>query len=61
MSTHHEPSYPVRLYAYDLSNGLAKNMSLAWTGKQFDAIWHTSIVYDNQIEIFFGQGKLISF
>ncbi|KAH9812761.1 PPPDE putative peptidase domain-containing protein [Melampsora americana] len=51
-----ESSYKVRLYAYDLSNGLAKTMSRAWTGKYFEAIWHTSIVYDDQLEVFFGQG-----
>ncbi|KAG0143405.1 hypothetical protein CROQUDRAFT_661306 [Cronartium quercuum f. sp. fusiforme G11] len=56
MSSHNEPSHPVRLYAYDLSNGLAKSMSVAWAGKYFEAIWHTSIVYDDQLEVFFGQG-----
>lgn len=30
---------PVKLYVYDLSNGLAKNISFQWTGKQIDGIW----------------------
>ncbi|POW04925.1 hypothetical protein PSTT_10044 [Puccinia striiformis] len=51
-----EQTHSVKLYLYDLSNGLARSMSLAWTGRQFEAIWHTSVVYDDQVEIFFGQG-----
>ncbi|MBW0478918.1 hypothetical protein O181_018633 [Austropuccinia psidii MF-1] len=48
--------HSVKLFVYDLSNGLAKSMSLAWTGQQFDGIWHTSVVYADQVEVFFGQG-----
>ncbi|KAJ8080411.1 hypothetical protein PM082_017244 [Marasmius tenuissimus] len=48
-------SHPVKLYVYDLSNGLAKNMSLQLTGRQIDGIWHTSIVVYGK-EIFYGQG-----
>ncbi|KAL0581184.1 hypothetical protein V5O48_000874 [Marasmius crinis-equi] len=48
-------SHPVKLYVYDLSNGLAKNMSLQLTGRQIDGIWHTSIVVYGR-EIFYGQG-----
>jgi len=51
-----DSTHSVKLYLYDLSNGLARSMSLAWTGRQFEAIWHTSVVYDDQVEIFFGQG-----
>ncbi|CAH7688128.1 hypothetical protein PPACK8108_LOCUS23044 [Phakopsora pachyrhizi] len=29
---------PVHLYVYDLSNGLARSMSMSWTGRQFDGI-----------------------
>ncbi|KAF5330261.1 hypothetical protein D9758_014462, partial [Tetrapyrgos nigripes] len=46
---------PVKLYVYDLSNGLAKQLSLAWTGRQIDGIWHTSIVVFSK-EVFYGQG-----
>lgn len=30
---------PVKLYVYDLSRGLAKQMSMSLTGKQIDGIW----------------------
>ncbi|THV03884.1 DUF862-domain-containing protein [Dendrothele bispora CBS 962.96] len=46
---------PVQLYVYDLSNGLAKQLSMAWTGRQIDGIWHTSIVVFGK-EVFYGQG-----
>ncbi|KAJ3777931.1 PPPDE putative peptidase domain-containing protein [Lentinula raphanica] len=46
---------PVKLYVYDLSNGMAKQMSLQLTGRQIDGIWHTSIVVFGK-EIFYGQG-----
>ncbi|KAJ1021315.1 hypothetical protein NDA18_005554 [Ustilago nuda] len=47
--------YPVKLYVYDLSRGMARHMSLSLTGRQIDAIWHTSIVAWDR-EYFFGQG-----
>ncbi|KAJ7644245.1 PPPDE putative peptidase domain-containing protein [Roridomyces roridus] len=46
---------PVKLYIYDLSNGLAKQLSAQLTGRQIDGIWHTSIVVFGK-EIFYGQG-----
>lgn len=45
----------VQLYVYDLSNGMARMMSLPLTGKQIDGIWHTSIVVYGR-EIYYGQG-----
>ncbi|CAG8925596.1 unnamed protein product [Penicillium salamii] len=45
----------VQLYVYDLSKGLARMYSLALTGTQMDAIYHTSIVL-NGTEYYFGQG-----
>ncbi|KAJ7707120.1 PPPDE putative peptidase domain-containing protein [Mycena metata] len=45
----------VQLYVYDLSNGLAKQMSAQLTGRQIDGIWHTSIVVFGK-EVFYGQG-----
>lgn len=30
----------VHLYVYDLSNGLARQLSLSLTGKQLDGIWY---------------------
>ena len=34
----------VQLYVYDLSNGLARQLSLSLTGKQIDGIWYTSLI-----------------
>ncbi|KAI9790695.1 MAG: hypothetical protein M1816_004836 [Peltula sp. TS41687] len=45
----------VELYVYDLSRGLAKQMSLALLGTYIDAVYHTSIVFGG-VEIFFGPG-----
>ncbi|MCJ1248972.1 hypothetical protein MMC30_006193 [Trapelia coarctata] len=45
----------VQLYVYDLSKGLAKQMSAAWLGTQIDAVYHTSLVFGG-IEFFFGAG-----
>ncbi|KAI8583852.1 hypothetical protein K450DRAFT_220283 [Umbelopsis ramanniana AG] len=45
----------VKLYVYDLSQGMAKQMSLNLTGRQIDGIWHTSVVVFGQ-EYFYGQG-----
>lgn len=36
----------VELYVYDLSRGLARNMSAALVGVQLDAIYHTAIVLE---------------
>ncbi|KZS90471.1 DUF862-domain-containing protein [Sistotremastrum niveocremeum HHB9708] len=49
----------VKLYVYDLSNGMARNMSLQLTGRQIDGIWHTSIVAYG-MEVFYGQGISIT-
>ncbi|CAO3651142.1 unnamed protein product [Cunninghamella echinulata] len=45
----------VKLYLYDLSQGMAKQMSMSLTGKQIDGIWHTSVVVYDQ-EFYYGQG-----
>ncbi|KAI7898374.1 PPPDE putative peptidase domain-containing protein [Cokeromyces recurvatus] len=50
---------PVQLYVYDLSQGMARSMSLQLTGKQIDGIWHTSVVVYGQ-EFYFGQGIMTS-
>jgi len=48
-------SYPVVLYVYDLSQGLAKQMSPMLIGKTIEGIWHTgTVVYGS--EYFFGGG-----
>ncbi|KAF7291723.1 hypothetical protein HMN09_01264000 [Mycena chlorophos] len=46
---------PVKLYIYDLSNGLARSLSQQLTGRQINGIWHTSIVVFGR-ETFYGQG-----
>lgn len=48
-------AFPVVLNLYDLSNGLAKNMSKMIIGKQIDGIWHTGIVVYG-IEYYYGGG-----
>ncbi|CAA7269060.1 unnamed protein product [Cyclocybe aegerita] len=50
---------PVKLYVYDLSNGLARQLSRQLTGRQIDGIWHTSVVVFGK-EIFYGQGISIT-
>lgn len=47
--------YKVIVYQYDLTQGLAKTMSLSFIGKQIEGIWHTSVcVYGK--EYFYGGG-----
>ncbi|OZJ06812.1 hypothetical protein BZG36_00002 [Bifiguratus adelaidae] len=45
----------VQLYVYDLSQGMARQLSMGLTGRQIDGIWHTSVVAFD-MEVFFGQG-----
>ncbi|CAH7686745.1 PPPDE putative peptidase domain-containing protein, partial [Phakopsora pachyrhizi] len=55
------PSFLYHFFHHNgLSNSLARSMSMRWTGCQFDGIWHTSVVFDNQLEVFFGQGIMTS-
>ncbi|KAA8901707.1 PPPDE putative peptidase domain-containing protein [Sphaerosporella brunnea] len=51
---------PVELYVYDLSQGLARQMSMAFLGIQIDAVYHTSIVVGG-IEYYFGHGIQTSY
>mmetsp|Transcript_18288 Transcript_18288/g.32769 ORF Transcript_18288/g.32769 Transcript_18288/m.32769 type:complete len:514 (-) Transcript_18288:165-1706(-) len=54
-SKEEEEGYPVVLYLYDLSRGMARAMSQSLLGKQLDGIWHTGVVvYD--VEYFYGGG-----
>lgn len=50
--------HEVALYVYDLSHGLARQLSPAFLGEQVDGIWHTSVVAWNR-EIFFGNGVAV--
>lgn len=51
--------YPVTLNLYDLSGGLAKNMSRAIIGQQIDGIWHTGIVVYGIVKISFKLSKIL--
>ncbi|KAJ7340348.1 Desumoylating isopeptidase 1 [Desmophyllum pertusum] len=51
--------FPVKLYVYDISRGLARQMSPLLLGKRIDGIWHTGLVcYD--IEFFYGADGISS-
>ncbi|KAK4565620.1 hypothetical protein LTR86_003468 [Recurvomyces mirabilis] len=45
----------IQLYVYDLTNGMARQLSQAYLGIQIDAVYHTSLVFGG-IEYFFGAG-----
>jgi desumoylating isopeptidase 1 len=45
----------VQLYVYDLTQGMARQLSPMFLGKQIDGVWHTAIVI-NGIETFYGYG-----
>ncbi|GJJ77765.1 desumoylating isopeptidase 1 [Entomortierella parvispora] len=45
----------VTLFVYDLSQGMARTMSMGLMGRQIDAIYHTSVVVFGR-EFFYGQG-----
>ena len=37
-------SYSVELWLFDLSNGMAKQLSPAFVGREIEGIWHTSVI-----------------
>lgn len=47
--------YDVVLYLYDLSQGMARQLSPALLGKQIDGIWHTGIIVYGY-EYYYGGG-----
>lgn len=47
---------PVKLYVYDLSNGIAKAMSMQVVGRQIDGIWQAFI---NQYKPSFSDASLL--
>ncbi|KAL9272847.1 Desumoylating isopeptidase 1-like protein [Drosera capensis] len=50
-----DEAYRVTLNVYDLSQGLARQLSTSFLGKSIEAIWHTGlVVYGN--EYYFGGG-----
>lgn len=50
-----EQSHSVKLYVYDLSQGLAKQLSSQIIGREIEAVYHTSIVVHGK-EYFFSRG-----
>ncbi|KAG2359641.1 hypothetical protein BDR07DRAFT_1291882 [Suillus spraguei] len=48
-------STPIKVHVYDLSKGLASQLSLQLTGKHMDGVWHTSVIAFGK-EIFYGPG-----
>jgi len=51
----HRGAFRVELYLYDLSQGLAKSMSMGLLGKQIDGVWHTGVIVHGY-EYYFGGG-----
>ncbi|XP_046710862.1 desumoylating isopeptidase 1b [Silurus meridionalis] len=49
-------TYNVKLYVYDLSKGLARQLSPLLLGKQLEGVWHTSVVIHGAEYFFGGQG-----
>jgi len=47
----------VTLYVYDISQGMARQLSMPILGKQIDGVWHTSVVCYGK-EYFFGSGGI---
>ncbi|KAI7735667.1 hypothetical protein M8C21_005214 [Ambrosia artemisiifolia] len=50
-----EEGHKVTLHAYDLSGGLARQLSMSFLGKAIEAIWHTGVVVYGT-EYYFGNG-----
>ncbi|XP_059180807.1 desumoylating isopeptidase 1b [Centropristis striata] len=49
-------SYPVELYIYDLSRGMARQLSPLMLGRELDGIWHTGIVVHGKEFFFMAEG-----
>lgn len=50
-----EEGHKVSLHVYDLSQGLARQLSMSFLGKTIEAIWHTGVVVYGR-EYYFGRG-----
>ncbi|CAN6288001.1 unnamed protein product [Urochloa humidicola] len=50
-----EDWYPVKLHIYDLSQGMARQLSTTILGKAIEGIWHTGVVVYGR-EYYFGGG-----
>jgi desumoylating isopeptidase 1 len=54
MDSHNE-GWPVEVWIYDLSQGMARNMSMQLLGRHIEGVWHSSIVVYGE-EYFYGGG-----
>ncbi|CAH1417876.1 unnamed protein product [Lactuca virosa] len=50
-----EEGHKVSLHVYDLSHGLARQLSMSFLGKTIEAIWHTGVVVYGR-EYYYGRG-----
>lgn len=50
-----DEQFPISLYVYDLTHGMAKSMAPQLLGIPIEGIWHTSVVVHGK-EYYFGQG-----
>jgi len=50
-------SFPVTLYIYDLTQGMARSLGPSLGLPNLDGVWHTAIVV-HDTEIFFGGGGI---
>ncbi|XP_016320734.1 desumoylating isopeptidase 1-like [Sinocyclocheilus anshuiensis] len=55
----HDSTFGVQLFIYDLSRGMARQLSPIMLGKQLDGIWHTSVVVYGE-EFFYGGAGISS-
>ncbi|XP_076074751.1 uncharacterized protein LOC143045840 isoform X1 [Mytilus galloprovincialis] len=55
-----EENWPVKVYIYDISKGMARSLSQAFIGKQINGVWHTGIVAYGQEYYFGGMGGIES-
>ena len=51
----YEMSEKVELAVYDITNGMAKNMSMMFIGQQVDAVFHSALIVYGK-EYYFGGG-----
>lgn len=50
-----EQSYKVHINIYDITQGMARNLSPMFLGKLIDGVWHTGVVVYGK-EYYFGGG-----
>jgi hypothetical protein len=43
--------FPVAVYIYDLSQGMARQMGQALIGREVEGIWHTAVVVHGKVTV----------